>query len=106
MNKYIFSLCCIIITTLSIFAISVVDSHYCKSISFYRLFTIDSTVCHHITLSQKLLEKTFSSLLISLGCHLVNDISACSTHFKNTYEKHDYRFYSCSMTKKKNKHID
>jgi len=92
MNKYIFSLCCIIITTLSIFAISVVDSHYCKSISFYRLFTIDSTVCHHITLSQKLLEKTFSSLLISLGCHLVNDISAFSTPtpFKNTYEKHDY----------------
>ena len=62
--------------------IEIIEIKMCKSISIYRIFTINSTVCTNISTSIKILEKIFTTIIIALCSDLFQEFITC-TQLKN-----------------------
>jgi len=88
MNKYIFYLSSLLLTLFSIIAISSFNVHFCKTLSWYRIFTINSTVCKNLTVGEDMLEKTLTSLLLSSGCIILQDIIYYFNLFASSFKFH------------------
>lgn len=86
MNSYFLYSSALFLSICSLISLSLINVHFCKTVSFYRIFTINSTVCSNISLSESFLEKTFTSILLSFGCFIVHDIKH---FFQLFFSKHD-----------------
>ena len=63
-KKYVIMILCACIMLLNVIILDTIDIKMCKSFSIYRIFTMNSTVCTHISTSIAVLEKTFTTILI------------------------------------------
>ena len=88
MKKYFFYLSSILLNLSSIIALSLFNVHFCKTLSWYRIFTINSTVCKNLTIAEDMLEKTIISLLLSFGYIIVNDIIYHFNLFSSSFKYH------------------
>ena len=64
-NILITTLCCILMLS-SVILLDAIEVKMCKSFSFYRIFTMNSTVCTNITTAINCIEKMFTTVLITL----------------------------------------
>jgi hypothetical protein len=64
-RKYIIMLFLILTSLLGIIILDTIQIKMCKSLSLFRIFTINSTVCTHIMTAMVILEKLFTTLVIT-----------------------------------------
>lgn len=74
MNKYIVLCSSIILSVINLILLEAIDFKMCKSFSWNRIFTINSTVCRHISFGENILEKAFTAIIISFAYHISRDI--------------------------------
>ena len=79
-NKIVIIITTAVVALLNILILDVIEVKMCKSFSFYRLFTMNSTVCTNISKAVGILEKMLTTVVIAL----------CSTVFQTAIS-----YYTC-----------
>ena len=84
-RKYIINFAIIILSIINLIMLNVINVKMCKTFSWIRIFTINSTVCKNITIGENMLEKVFTTMVLSFGLNLTQDIMYI--YNKNNYIK-------------------
>ena len=76
----------------NIMILDIINYKMCKTMSFFRLFTINSTLCNNMSFCESLLQNVFGSILVTIGYNISKDmillynlytrnsLAACNTH--------------------------
>ena len=83
MNKRsitIFSLF-ILTSVLNIIILDIIEVNMCKSFSFYRLFTMNSTVCKNISKAVVVLETVITTTIIAGCTSIFQNAITCYRHY-------------------------
>lgn len=73
MNSSIFvNICSIVVTVFALIILTNMNANMCNALSWKRIFTINSTVCNTISMGERMLEKAFTSLILSFAYNLIH----------------------------------
>ena len=83
-QKYIIFVCCTIIALLNIIILDIIEVKMCKSFSFFRLFTMNSTACNNITKGINIMETMLTTTILATCSSLFQEV-VC--YYNSNYNK-------------------